>query len=160
MTDAMTPWYRQFWPWFLFGLPGIVVVAGLSTWYIAETGADHLVADDYYKEGLAINRELVKQKRARELGISATVAVERGYIRAEMSGDVQAPALLLVMSHPMDSAQDFELKLAQRRTGVYEAPWPATPSQRWIWQLESIAADQEKTWRVDGDLAVLPADEH
>ncbi|MFT7320700.1 FixH family protein, partial [Congregibacter sp.] len=29
------PWYQQFWPWFLIALPGSVVIAGLSTLYIA-----------------------------------------------------------------------------------------------------------------------------
>ena len=38
-----TPWYRQFWPWFLIVLPGSVVVAALTTVYIANKGAfcDH-----------------------------------------------------------------------------------------------------------------------
>ena len=49
------PWYRQFWPWFLICLPGSVVVAALTTMYIAHKGADDLVVDEYYKEGLAIN---------------------------------------------------------------------------------------------------------
>ncbi len=153
------PWYRQFWPWFLFGLPAIVVVAGLTTWYIAETGADHLVADNYYKEGLAINRELSKQKRARELGIEATLSVDDGYARIELHSNPQPSALQLQMSHPMDSAQDFELKLAQRRPGVFEAPWPDTDSQRWIWQLEPLSGLDSEQWRVDGDLDLSAVDE-
>ena len=39
MNESPPPWYRQFWPWFLFGLPGIVVVAGLTTWWIAAHNA-------------------------------------------------------------------------------------------------------------------------
>ena len=39
------PWYRQFWPWFLISLPASVVVAGLSTLYIANRHADDLVVD-------------------------------------------------------------------------------------------------------------------
>ncbi|MDX2349593.1 MAG: FixH family protein, partial [Porticoccus sp.] len=41
------PWYRQFWPWFLMALPGSVVIAGLTTVYIAFNGADTLVNDNY-----------------------------------------------------------------------------------------------------------------
>ena len=55
------PWYRQFWPWFIIMLPASVVVAGLSTWYIAHRHADDLVVDEYYKSGLAINRQLEKK---------------------------------------------------------------------------------------------------
>ena len=58
------PWYRQFWPWFLILLPASVVVAGLTTLYIANRHADDLVVDDYYKDGLAINRQLEKKQRA------------------------------------------------------------------------------------------------
>ncbi len=67
------PWYRQFWPWFLIALPASVVVAALSTAYIANRDADDLVVQDYYKDGLAINRQLEKEERATQLGISATL---------------------------------------------------------------------------------------
>ena len=137
-----------------------MVVAGLSTWYIAETGADHLVADDYYKEGLAINRELGKQQLARDLGIEAELDIADGYVAVQLVDENQPSALLLHMSHPMDAGQDFELKLAQRRTGLYEAPWPASSSRRWIWHLEPIGSQADALWRVDGELALPPADAH
>ena len=43
------PWYRHFWPWFLMALPAAVVVAGLSTAYIAHEHADDLVVDEYWR---------------------------------------------------------------------------------------------------------------
>ena len=61
------PWYRQFWPWFLIALPATVVVAGLTTWWIAAHKADSLVVDDYYKEGLAINRRCGSSSRIRSM---------------------------------------------------------------------------------------------
>ncbi len=62
------PWYRQFWPWFLILLPASVVVASLYTVYIANRGADDLVVDEYYKDGLAINRQLEKEQRSLATG--------------------------------------------------------------------------------------------
>lgn len=62
------PWYRQFWPWFLILLPASVVVASLYTMYLASSGADDLVVDEYYKDGLAINRQLEKSNAARRWG--------------------------------------------------------------------------------------------
>ena len=53
-----TPWFRQFWPWFVFGLPGIVVIASLITVYIAVSHPDPLVDGNYYKHGLTINEKL------------------------------------------------------------------------------------------------------
>mgnify|MGYP000916835605 FL=1 len=45
------PWYREPWPWLLMSGPGLVVIAGVVTAWIAFSGADGLVADDYYKQG-------------------------------------------------------------------------------------------------------------
>ena len=71
-TDSNTPpWYRQFWPWFLIALPGSVVIASLVTVYIAFSGADSLVVDNYYRDGLAINQVLEQDRRAEALGSPA-----------------------------------------------------------------------------------------
>lgn len=53
-------WYRQFWPWFIFGLPAIVVIASLITVYIAVRNPDPVIDGDYYKHGLTINEQLDK----------------------------------------------------------------------------------------------------
>ncbi|WP_174564729.1 FixH family protein, partial [Solemya elarraichensis gill symbiont] len=50
--ETVKPWYRQFWPWFIISIPAGTVVAAFITIYIAVDGADPLVTDDYYKEGL------------------------------------------------------------------------------------------------------------
>ena len=69
------PWYKQFWPWFIIALPAIVVVTGINMLFIANKGADDLVVDEYYKNGLAINRELEKLERAEQLGIDAALTI-------------------------------------------------------------------------------------
>ena len=61
---APTPWYREPWPWILMAGPVAAVVAGAITLWIAVTHQDALVADDYYKQGLAINRTLDRQTAA------------------------------------------------------------------------------------------------
>ncbi len=72
------PWYRDRWPWLLIAGPGIVVVAGFVTLWLAIASDDGLVADDYYKRGLAINRVLERTQRAAALGLLATVDVDAG----------------------------------------------------------------------------------
>jgi hypothetical protein len=72
------PWYRQFWPWFIIALPATAVVAGLITLYIATVNRDTLVRDDYYKEGLALNQDLARSRRAADLGITAELAYDPG----------------------------------------------------------------------------------
>ncbi|MEP5766598.1 MAG: FixH family protein [Halieaceae bacterium] len=151
------PWYRQFWPWFLFGLPGIVVVAGLSTWWIAERGSDHLVADDYYKDGLAINREIHKQQNARQLGLTARLHYADGILEVELGGNSKAPALILYMSHPMDARADFSLSLPRIEQGLYRTRLEPPSFPRWLWQLEPAGPDYEGAWRIDGELVLNDA---
>lgn len=37
------PWYKQFWPWFIMGLPAIAVIASVTTLFIAINNPDYLV---------------------------------------------------------------------------------------------------------------------
>ncbi len=53
-----TPWYRQFWPWFIVSIPATTVLACLVLITLAVISDDGLVSDDYYREGLAINKRL------------------------------------------------------------------------------------------------------
>jgi hypothetical protein len=146
--DAL-PWYRQFWPWFLILLPASVVVAAVSTLVIANRGADDLVVDEYYKDGLAINRQLEKQRRARELGIAADLSVEGRSIVVQTRGPVRANALRLQLSHPMEADRDFELALDNFGSGVFRGTLPQPVAQRWHWILESPG---DQAWRIDGTL--------
>jgi len=135
-VTASTPWYRHFWPWFLFGLPGIAVIAGLSTWWLAARHADHLVADDYYKQGLAINRQLDRQQLAEQLQVEARLSFEPGTVQVRLNDAANPPALRLMLSHNMDSGQDLSLQLAQVQPGTYRAPLPRELEHRWHWRLD------------------------
>lgn len=143
------PWYRQFWPWFLILLPASVVVAGLTTVYIANRHADDLVVDDYYKEGLAINRRLEKKALASELQISARLQFDTGSVVAHVQGPVDAPELDLFLSHPLQADQDFTVRLARISAGQYRGELTRKITPRWHWVLES---GQQDTWRLDGEV--------
>ncbi len=45
VTDT-SPWYKQFWPWFVFSIPAIAVVAGISLLVIALKNPVYLVVDE------------------------------------------------------------------------------------------------------------------
>ena len=68
-TTQTTPWYKQFWPWFLLFLPACAVVASISTFIIAQKNSPSLVIKNYYKEGLAFNSKAKLLTKAKELGI-------------------------------------------------------------------------------------------
>lgn len=56
------PWWKHGHVWLLISGPAVVVVAALVTGYIAMSGADSLVAEDYYRRGIEINKTLAKER--------------------------------------------------------------------------------------------------
>ena len=141
------PWYRQFWPWFLILLPASVVVAGLSTVYIASKHADDLVVDEYYKDGMAINRQLEKKEYARELGIAAQLKFSAHSVAVTVTGEVNNNTLYLRLSHPLEADQDFTVELTAVEPGFYAGILQREIMARWHWTLEN---GDERAWRLDG----------
>jgi len=144
------PWYRQFWPWFLILLPASVVVASLYTMYLASSGADDLVVDDYYKDGLAINRQLEKKERGEELGVSAALTFNGKLVTVQITGPADVAALSLLMSHPLEADRDFSVELRRTGPGVYRGVLTDAVAPRWHWTLESTGPE---AWRLDGSVA-------
>jgi len=149
------PWYRQFWPWFLIALPASVVVAGLTTVYIAHEGADDLVVDEYYKDGLAINRQLEKSERASALGLSASLEFSDHSVAVSLTGETAAEELYLVLSHPLEADRDFTVVLSRVEPGFYAGLLNQAIYSRWHWTLEDR---RQPGWRLDGSVTLPPSD--
>lgn len=156
VTMDSKPWYRQFWPWFLIVLPGTVVVAGLSTVVIAVRHADNLVVDEYYKEGLAINRKLSLDRHAAEQGITARLAMggSRIMVQLPLGLDRYPSELQLLLQHPTDREQDLRLVLANQGAGHYTQTLDAPLSGRWYITLKSVTGDTAEAddWRLKGEI--------
>ena len=76
MNTQILPWYRYKFVWFIIAIPAASVFAGIGMIYLAVNTDDGLVVDDYYKEGMAINQSLQRDKTATELGLGAQLIVE------------------------------------------------------------------------------------
>lgn len=61
----MSDWTKEPWPWIVMAPPAAAVLAGIATLWIAVASADGLVAEDYYKQGLGINKVIAREERAR-----------------------------------------------------------------------------------------------
>jgi uncharacterized protein len=143
------PWYREPWPWLLMLGPALVVVAGINLMVVAFAGADALVADDYYKQGLGINRSLAREARARQLQLAAEVQVSRSQkrVRVSLGGAADAsPSLMLLLRHPTRAADDRAIALARIAPGVYEGRFEPAHPGAWHVQLE----DSGGGWRLAG----------
>lgn len=139
----MTPWYKEPWPWILMSGPAAVIVAGAVTIWIAFASADGLVADDYYKRGLAINQVLKRDAAARARGVQATVEVREGAIRVRMAG-VAPEAVFAQLVHATRSGHDLRLRLARTGEGSYASALPPLAPGRW----RVILQDPRGEWRI------------
>ncbi|HQY77350.1 MAG TPA: FixH family protein [Rhodoferax sp.] len=52
------PWWKFGYVWLVVAGPAIVVVAGFVTLWLAVSTPDPVVADDYYRRGIEINKTL------------------------------------------------------------------------------------------------------
>ena len=142
---AMTPpaWYRQRWPWLLMAGPAIVVVAALFTAWLAVRSDDGVVADDYYKRGLLVNRDIEKSARGAGIAAALSLAADGGvHVRlAELEAPPPAQ-LRLTLAHPTRAGQDRSVLLVAAAGGDYAGMLGPLPAGRWIVRLES------DTWRL------------
>jgi uncharacterized protein len=128
----LKPWYREPWPWLLMAGPGTVIVAGFATAWIAFSGADGLVADDYYKQGLTINRTLARDARATALGLGGELVVREGRALVTLHPASALPdRLSLRFAHPARASEDRVVFLARRSDSTWEAPIPPLAPVPW-----------------------------
>ena len=157
MHTQPLPWYRQFWPWFIIALPLAAVIASIATLIIAAQDPDGLVVDDYYKQGLAINETLERDRKAQALGLSGLVRVESGRLQLTLNGlpsNSDDKDLALRLIHPTRPHLDRDVNLTRENGNQWSAELGAIAPGRWHVQLESAAG----RWRIAGRLA-LP-DQH
>jgi uncharacterized protein len=145
------PWYREPWPWFLMAGPVAAVVGGLITAYIAVANDDPLVVDNYYKEGLAINRVLERDRAAAQGGYRAQVLFSEDHARVRVyltaGSDPLPGSLELRLIHPTRAELDRRTALKATQAGWYEGDIAGMASAtRWQVQLEGDGRD----WRLTG----------
>ncbi|MEI7538160.1 MAG: FixH family protein [Comamonadaceae bacterium] len=65
--ESNLPWWKFGHVWLVLAGPALVVVASCVTFYIAATRIDPLVAEDYYRKGIEINKTLEEDANAASL---------------------------------------------------------------------------------------------
>ncbi|NOQ89867.1 MAG: hypothetical protein GQ549_02865 [Gammaproteobacteria bacterium] len=73
MIENNKPWHKYPLVWMMISIPFSAVIMGVVMMWLAVDTDDGLVADDYYKQGLEINRVISRDKIAAGLGLSATI---------------------------------------------------------------------------------------
>jgi len=149
MTQTPKPWYREPWPWLLMLAPLAAVVMGVVMVVLAARSNDGLVADDYYKQGLAINRVLDRERYAAAHHVSGLLEfnADRTDIRLLLRQDEELPAALrLTFVHPTRAGLDQQVTLVRTARGEFMGKLRAPVAGRWLLTLE----DDSGRWRVSG----------
>lgn len=128
--------------WMLIGIPLASVIMGVVMITLAVNNNDGLVVDDYYKQGLEINRTLERDARAGELELAADIAFEPSDNRVSLSLSgapaFQPPAeISLGFYHATRKGEDQVLSLRRDARGMYSAPMPVLAKGRWYVSAET-----------------------
>lgn len=149
MVQTPKPWYREPWPWLLMLAPLAAVLMGVVMVVLAGRSDDGLVADDYYKRGLAINRTLDRERRAAALHVSGRLefSADRTRVRLHLGQDGDPPpALMLTLVHPTRAGMDQRVPLIRMSPGEFAGELRAPVAGHWRLTLE----DDDRRWRVSG----------
>jgi hypothetical protein len=155
------PWYKHPMVWLVITFPMTAVIAGTITIIIAINTEDALVVDDYYKEGLQINRVIGHDRAAQEMGLSAFVDLnsQTGEIQLSLSADkaLQAPAeLTFKLIHRTRSGQDQVTTLVKiGEQGAEYKGFIKPPVIEGRWTIQIL---RDNTWRLKQDFSTRSAE--
>lgn len=147
MREDIQPWYRQLWPWLLISLPASAVFGGIATIIIAVNSPNALVADDYYKQGLAINLQTRRLQAAAAQGLEGLVRGSRDSgLQLQLQGGqpVYPDKLKLEFIHATRDDFDRQVVLSHQGNGRYSAAYPDLPAGNWYLRLRA----QESGWEL------------
>jgi len=144
-----TPWYRQFWPWFILAILSWGVVSATITLTMALRNPPHMMTGDYARLGKALVDTHLRADRAEALGLAGTVVAERDewLLRLDVT-DLPAQQLILLVQHPTDSARDRQVVLNRSGPGEYRAAATEIPPRGRL-----IVSDLEQTWWISSSFS-------
>jgi len=140
-------WYREPFVWLLILFPASAVMGGMITIALAIHSNDGLVVDDYYKQGLEINRTLERDQAAARHGLEATLRFKVEYqliqLNLKAHPDYTLPnQIQLQLSHHTRSGFDKAVSLVYLGDNTYQSALPELEEGFFFVQL---AADD---WRL------------
>ena len=157
------PWYREPLVWMVLAIPATAVLGGVVMLVLANATWDGLVADDYYRQGMQINRSLARDAEAARLGLGATVtfpgtgAVEVRLTSTSTSTSTGASAgtdgdrPTLRFAHATRTNADVQVRLTRSAGGVWRGTLPPLPSGKWYAELGN------ERWRLAAPVWLPPA---
>ena len=140
--------------WLVIAIPATAVLVGIALLALSIKYYDGLVADDYYRQGLGINRSLELRQQAAALDLSGEIGFDYGsrQVTIALRGNDSfriSPSISMHLRHATRSGLDKLSQLAHTGNGVFAGELPELADGKWHVQLESTE------WKMTGVL-ILP----
>ena len=154
MIEENKPWFRHPLVWMMIAIPFSAIIMGVVMIWLALDTDDGLVADDYYKQGLAINDVISRDKKAAELGLSAVIEFDNstGLIKLqfEKGALVSYPATLpLHLQHATRENSDILVTLEHGIGDQYIGHTKQAVTEGvWYFKLSGTAEDAAE-WKLN-----------
>jgi hypothetical protein len=140
--------------WLMWALPGIAVVAGLTTLAIAVHGADRPLPEIYHWEGERLDADFARLRAADRLDVRVTFEAVEGRCVARLAmTDGDPPALNVLLTHSVDANLDRLIKLPRIARGEYAADCPQPPAGRWRVSIDEPSGAWSVRDAIEGSLA-------
>jgi hypothetical protein len=142
------PWYTQRWPWLLMLGPALVIAGGSYAGYLAYSGQDAMVVDDYYKQGKAINQDLRRDRAATALGMALSLRFdpEHGLLTGTISshGAPHTAPVYLYLAHATQPEKDIKLLAVPDAQGRFSQALLKLEKARW----QVVVEGAQRDWRL------------
>jgi hypothetical protein len=129
--------------WVVVGVPLATVLASLITVWLSVSGAESELPAYYHSEGLELDADLARARRAAELGVRAELAVTAdGAAMVGLSFDspqAEAPAeITLRLTHATLAERDRIWTLERGSDGRYRGRAAAPGNGPWLVQIDVV----------------------
>ena len=144
-------WYHHPVPWFMLAVILATITSGIMMIVLSTSDPDDIVVDDYYKQGLGINRNKARNNRAKSLGISPSFTTDKGVLNVQVQGirNIKPGTLRLHLQHPTRKRLD-KVVLLSCKAQVCRGSLPLPETSRYYFSIEP--ADRE--WRSSGRIHI------
>jgi hypothetical protein len=140
-------WYKEHYVWMIIFFPLLAVVGGIITTILAIQSDDGLVVDDYYKEGLEINRTLERDQLAVDYQLQADIKLNEVLEEASItlnanSSFVYPENLSVTFLHSTRAGQDKEVSMILTQDNTYRGNLSKLSAGKWYVHI------QRDDWRL------------
>jgi hypothetical protein len=135
-SQQVLPWYKEYYVWLIILFPMLAVIGGIVTTILAVQSDDGLVVDDYYKQGLEINRTLKRDQIARDYELNADIKIDRQQEDVAMTltaapGFNYPANLAVTFLHATRAGLDQDVKLLLTQGNIYRGNLPLLEPGKW-----------------------------